>query len=84
MRPQDQLNEWVAGTSMHNHEHASCCPDFSCCLGPETMAVEKDRKDFLAAYQKGEWLIIQSYLNLFLDKGLRNGLALKSTTERVI
>ena len=31
MTSDEQLNEWVNGNSIHNHERDECCPDFSCC-----------------------------------------------------
>lgn len=31
MTPDEQLDLWVAGSSVHNKERDECCPDFSCC-----------------------------------------------------
>ena len=34
MSPEDQLDKWVAGFSVHNGAErgtGECCPDFSCC-----------------------------------------------------
>jgi len=84
MKPEDQMIEWIEGNSMHNHEYASCCPDFSCCLGEIVLVEKSTREDFLYAYRRGEWLIVQSYLNIFLGKALRNGLSLKPANERDI
>lgn len=31
MTQDEQLNAWVEGDSLHDHEREQCCPDFSCC-----------------------------------------------------
>jgi len=31
MTPDEQLNLWVDGNSVHNDTRDECCPDFSCC-----------------------------------------------------
>lgn len=31
MTPDEQLEQWCNGVSLHNHERDECCPDFSCC-----------------------------------------------------
>ena len=31
MTQDEQLDEWVAGNSLHDHAREQCCPDFSCC-----------------------------------------------------
>lgn len=31
MTPEEQLDLWCAGRSVHNDERQECCPDFSCC-----------------------------------------------------
>jgi len=31
MTPEEQLEKWVAGESIHNEETGECVPDFSCC-----------------------------------------------------
>lgn len=31
MTPDEQLENWVNGVSLHNQERNECCPDFSCC-----------------------------------------------------
>ena len=31
MTPKEQLDAWVKGENLHNHERDECCPDFACC-----------------------------------------------------
>lgn len=31
MTPDEQLDQWCQGMSVHNTERGECCPDFSCC-----------------------------------------------------
>ena len=31
MTPDEQMEKWVNGVSIHNLERDECCPDFSCC-----------------------------------------------------
>lgn len=42
MTPNEQLELWVRGKSVHNDERDECCPDFSCC-SPELLAPEHER-----------------------------------------
>lgn len=50
MTPDEQLEEWVNGNNLHNHEREECCPDFSCCqshyrASPEERRLFVDRPD---------------------------------------
>lgn len=45
MTSDEQLNEWVNGNSIHNHERDECCPDFSCCQS-HYMASEAEKALF--------------------------------------
>lgn len=46
MKWQEQLDKWVEGESLHNHDApvtgSECCPDFSCCI-PELQALRSTR-----------------------------------------
>ena len=44
----EQLTLWVEGTSLHDHEHEQCCPDFSCCQ-PQLLASKEEREHFLVS-----------------------------------
>jgi len=46
MTPEDQLEQWVCGISIHNDELGECCPDFSCCQ-PSLLASQEERDNFL-------------------------------------
>ncbi len=45
MTPEEQLEQWVKGISVHNPTRDECCPDFSCCR-PNLMAPEEQRRRF--------------------------------------
>lgn len=45
MTPQEQMELWVKGESIHNDERDECCPDFSCCK-PELLASVAVRERF--------------------------------------
>lgn len=45
MTPDEQLEQWVAGNSIHNTERDECCPDFSCCQS-HYKASEEERRLF--------------------------------------
>lgn len=71
MTPREQLDKWVAGQSVHNHERDECCPDFSCCQ-PELLASEEERVMFRDAYINGNQDLIDSMLMMFLTVMLSN------------
>ena len=49
MTPDEQLERWVAGESVHNATRDECCPDFSCCQ-PEMQWAEPRRREFQEAF----------------------------------
>lgn len=57
MNPREQLDKWVAGESLHNHNTpvtgGECCPDFSCCI-PELQALKATREEFRRAWLEGD------------------------------
>ena len=53
MTPNEQLDHWIRGDSMHNHERDECCPDFSCCHPAGAWPTEK-REEFARKYRAGE------------------------------
>ena len=42
MTPEQQLDFWCEGKSIHNEERNECCPDFSCCV-PEINTPREQR-----------------------------------------
>jgi len=53
MTPTQQLEAWVRGENLHNHEREECCPDFACCQ-PDNHFPTELRKRFQAAHLAGE------------------------------
>jgi hypothetical protein len=51
MTSAEQLERWVAGEPIHNHDREECCPDFSCCR-PQLLAPLAVRRAFLMADEK--------------------------------
>ena len=52
MTQEEQLEKWVAGESIHDHENDQCCPDFSCC-NPDLAAHIGDREIFQKYFLEG-------------------------------
>lgn len=52
MTPAEQLEKWVKGENVHNHERGECCPDFACCSPNNHFPIEL-REKFAAAYRDG-------------------------------
>jgi len=67
MTPDEQLEEWVKGNSIHNTDRDECCPDFSCCC-PKLLAPEDERKTFQAG---NEELRMQMCM-IFLERSMLN------------
>ena len=67
MKPEEQLDEWIKGNSIHNIERDECCPDFSCCK-PELLADLNIRIKF----KESNWDIRYKMLGMFLGKLLEN------------
>jgi len=64
MTPNEQLELWVQGKSVHNDERGECCPDFSCCGGD--LADEDTRKRFTKAYRDNDEGTVMNMLMAFL------------------
>lgn len=45
MTPEQQLEQWLVGVSLHNQDRDECCPDFSCCR-PKLQADLEQRQKF--------------------------------------
>lgn len=45
MTPDEQLEQWANGNSIHNTERDECCPDFSCCQ-KHYKASDEERRTF--------------------------------------
>ena len=69
MTPEEQLDKWVAGESVHDHENDQCCPDFSCCR-PDLAAHIGDREIFQKYFLEGNDCGTMTMLTGFLMKSL--------------
>lgn len=67
MTPNEQVQLWVGGTSVHNAERDECCPDFSCCR-PKLLASEEERQKFYKAHHAGDSKTTNNMLAVFLGK----------------
>lgn len=68
MTPEEQLEKWVEGESIHNGEtrdKGECCPDFSCCY-PKLKADELTRRRYYKAYKEGDQKTVNKMLGIFL------------------
>ena len=61
----EQLELWVAGQSIHNHERNECCPDFSCC-NKEINTPQSVKELFIKAYQSENDRVVERLLMEFL------------------
>lgn len=64
-----QLEEWVAGRSLHCDSLDQCCPDFSCCE-PSLLAEKDERERFLAAWNEKDGKLTMQMCAIFLTKFL--------------
>lgn len=71
MTVDDQLNMWLEGNPVHNHERAECTPDFSCC-NRALLASEQERKQFYKAHCDGDNRVTHKMLINFLEKMLQS------------
>ena len=69
MTSDEQLEEWLKGNPLHNHEIGECCPDFSCCKR-ELLADEEMRRLFCEAERLGNDTARTAMLMSFLGKAL--------------
>jgi len=74
MSPEEQLNQWLVGNSIHNDERGECCPDFSCCK-KELLADKRTREVFCASNDT----IRHQMLIMFLGSALALATADKNT-----
>lgn len=65
MSPLEQLELWVKGENIHNHERDECCPDFACCQ-PNNHFPSELRKKFLLTYKEGGSDAVMPYLMMSL------------------
>lgn len=64
MKPEEQLDLWVDGISVHNPDGDECCPDFSCCGTP---IVDKGtRLQFKNANDEDRYVMLASFLTRML------------------
>lgn len=69
MTPEEQLDRWLQGSSVHNGISASvgeCCPDFSCCT-PETAWPLELRVAFKNANEEEREKLLVQGLGALLD-----------------
>lgn len=65
MTPEEQVDLWVEGKSVHNISRDECCPDFSCC-GTPIVALET-RLRFKAANEKEREIMLSVFLKRMLE-----------------
>ncbi len=73
----DQVELWVKGESVHNHDREECCPDFSCCSPEINTPIEK-RIMFRDAYVQGndelvEFLLMEFLNNMLASESIHHG-----------
>ena len=61
MTRDEQLQLWLIGQPVHNHDLGECCPDFSCCC-PELLARVEVRRAFVAANEAAREAYLLSFL----------------------
>jgi len=71
MTPQEQLDEWVKGNSIHNEERNECCPDFSCCC-PDLLVSEEDRKLFSNGNDKVREFLMMEFLGKLIKRQFKD------------
>lgn len=62
-----QLDTWLRGVPLHDHDTNSCVPDFSCCH-PQLLAPFEERVLFIEAWRTGRGDICNGMLLIFLSK----------------
>lgn len=65
MTPEEQLQKWVNGVSIHNDNDDACCPDFSCC-NKDVNTSHFERKRFQKAFLEGDLSTVLSMCEKFL------------------
>ena len=61
--PEDQLDLWIKGKSVHTDE-GFCCPDHSCCY-PGLLAEQYTRERFVRAIDNGEGHVVRLMKYMF-------------------
>lgn len=59
--PEDQVNDWVRGASIHNLTRDECTPDFSCCQ-PDLQTDQVIRTAFKNANEAGRKVMLIAFL----------------------
>jgi len=67
MTPDEQVDLWVQGRSVHNPDRDECCPDFSCCQ-PDLLAPVEVRKAFQAAGEQQRIKFLSQFLGALVEK----------------
>ena len=65
MTPEEQLQKWVDGESIHNDEELACLPDFSCC-NKDIDTPHFRRKKFQKAFLEGDVFTVGMMCEEFL------------------
>lgn len=71
MTPDEQIDLWVKGQSIHNPDRDECCPDFSCCK-PELLAPEAVRETFKSGNYKVRNRLLGEFLGRLIAKEFPN------------
>ena len=69
MTPREQLDRWVAGDPVHDHDNDQCCPDFSCCV-EAIMAPLHERESFRDADDDKRQAMLLIFLRRMVDAEL--------------
>ena len=67
MTPEEQLDLWIEGKSVHNKERDECCPDFSCCE-PSLLAPKEARIAFKKANEETRMGMLGVFLSGAVSK----------------
>ena len=69
MTPDEQVELWVSGESVHNEDMDECCPDFSCCR-PELMVDFEVRLRFKEQPGERDGMLMQFLGRLVASEGV--------------
>jgi len=61
MTPQEQVDRWVEGESIHDDDDDQCCPDFSCCV-PKLLAPRAVREAFKDANDQQRLIYLVAFM----------------------
>lgn len=65
----EQLEKWLNGESVHDHEINECVPDFTCCNG-QPISLEPVRQRFCKAVNDGDDKTKFEMLGMFLANAM--------------